>query len=285
MKFKFGKDKNNDSLIIVPKEDIIDLTIKDLTSNNELVKDLTTDQVFQIIKQSVKFATNEQLKAMLANCIKLKDNLEITGQKALLNELTRKIKDIGIEYEAIEAGYKYFIYKKDVRNIINAVNKTKGFEYLQLTPIESYMKLIPPDSNEVIKEASEIFKLLLVLHTDPNGEHKSAVANVNMNKKDKDPILFGSTSFDGDRLYLICSWQDEFCQYTLTDLMEVMAEHITDEDGKLYQIDIPTTIEELVGAINKDNGIWKFYKYDEFTTNTTITSTSTPNITRFYKEF
>lgn len=260
---------------IVPLEDVNNLHIRDLVAEDDIVKALTTDQVFQVLKNSVQQSSEPKLQAMLHSCIALKDHLEMTGQNDLLSTLTTRIKDIGLEYKVLESGHTFFIYRKDVNKIIDSVNNDKGFTYLKLTKLENYMRLIPPESSEAIKKAKEYFPVMYVLHTDPKGSHKAEEDRV---KKDKDPILFGMTGTRSEKMYLICSWEDKYCDFTLPELLDLMSEKLEGDAQKLGQLDIPTTVEELVDNMNESNGIWittyenhiVFNKYE-------IASTTTSN--------
>lgn len=243
----------NEVIDIVPVEEATQLHVTDLVANQSIIKDLSVDQVFTVLKNSIKTLSVESLGVMLNNCNILRENLELTGQKDLLRTLTNRVKDIGKEVKAVEMGFIFYLYKKDVDTIINAVNKDKGFNYLKLTNIESYHRLIPPSTAQFIKNANEIYDKVYILHCDPKGAHEATEKKV---AKDKDPIAFGMISRDAEKLYLIASWNDEYCDFTLTELLDAMAEKEIGGLSPVKQMDIPTTVEELVDKLNADAGIW-----------------------------
>lgn len=259
---------------IVAKEDAAKFTIKDLTSENELVSNLTIDQIFQILKSSVKSTNHEALANMIGCCIDLRDNLEITGQSDLLYTMKKRLETIGEEYKAIQNGFQYYLYQKDVNTIISKVNDDRGFRYLALDNIKNYHRLIPPEALSVVKLAKETFSELLVLHCDPKGVH---LAQKTQTQKDRDPILFGRITSTSEKLYLITSWADNLCDYTLEELLDDMSARMTGEEYAIKIDNIPETIDELVAQLNESCGIWhaNYIKYDDTMPNQTrITSSS-----------
>ena len=256
----FGLFKKSEVTDIVAHEDLDKLTIRDLTDENDVVKALSVDQVFQIIKNSVKSTNETRLQAMLQSCEMLRDNLELTGQTNLLYQLTTRVRDIGKEFSIIEAGYKFYVYRKDINTIIKKVNEEKGFEYLRLDRLHDYMRLIPPQVAELIKSGKEIFEAMYILHIDPNGNQNREVEQV---KKDRDPILFGVPSKKNEKMYLMASWEDSHCDYTLMELLDDMATKMENGNDALHLVDIPTTVDELVNNLAETTGIWNTYHGNE----------------------
>lgn len=279
--FMKKKQEENQVVDIVPVEDIKDLTIRDLRSDDEMVKALSTDQVFQILKQSVKENSLPQLKAMVESCEILKENLEMTGQKDLLSTLVQRIKESGKEYDILRAGYSFYLYRGDVEDIISKVNKEKGFKYLKLTKLADYRKLIPPTVAPLVKDARELFEVIYVLHTDPNGED---TVEENRIKKDKDPILFGMSTSKSEKMYFIASWEDSWCEFTLNRLLDEMAARLTNPNAAHFD-EIPTTVEELVDGIDTSVGIWKSYDIATVNVSGSLTSTSTNYMTINFEDF
>lgn len=272
-------EEKREATDIVPLEDLANLTVRDLTSENGIIKALTTDQVFEVIKNSVKVNSKDQLQFMLQSCQQLKDNLELTGQSNLLYQLTTRVKDIGREYKIIEAGYKFYVYRKDINTIIEKVNKEKGFKYLKLDRLSEYMRLIPPDAAKMINETKELFAEMYILHIDPSGNHEQVKEQT---KKDRDPIVFGLTSNKSEKMYFIASWEDAWCDYTLTELLDDMGQKLGDRE-KVFEVDIPTTVDELVTALSETTGLWN-EKYGTISIQSSMyanSSTSTSNITQY----
>ena len=274
----FGKNKNKDNVIdLVPSEDINKLTILDLRSDNAMVTALTTDQVFQVLKQSVKENSLPELKAMVESCEILKENLEITGQSELLSTLVQRIKESGKEYEILSAGYSFYLYRGDVEDIIDKVNRDKGFKYLKMTKLENYRKLIPTTVAPLIKGARELFSTLYVLHTDPTGEDTVEEKRV---EKDKDPILFGMATSRSEKMYFIASWEDKWCDFTLNRLLDAMATRLVKPDAVNFE-SIPTTVEELIDSIDSTAGIWNTIRVstDDFSSYMITSNSSSPTTT------
>lgn len=279
----FGKKTAKEAVVdLVPLEDVEKLTILDLRNDNDMVAALTTDQVFQVLKQSVRENSLPELKAMVESCEILKENLEMTGQKDLLATLSQRLKESGKEYAILSAGYSFYLYRGDVDDIIDKVNKDKGFRYLKMTKLEDYRKLIPTTVAPLIKEARELFSTLYVLHTDPKGEDTVEEKRV---KKDKDPILFGMATGKSEKMYFIASWEDKWCDFTLNRLLDEMAKRLANPSDVNFDV-IPTTVEELVDAIDSTAGIWNtvHVSLNDFTSSTTLpTATITYNNLHYTK--
>lgn len=277
----FGKNKAKEAVIdLVPLEDVEKLTILDLRDDNSMVSALTTDQVFQVLKQSVKTNSLPELKAMVESCEVLKENLEMTGQNDLLATLSQRLKESGKEYAILSAGYSFYLYRGDVNDIIDRVNKDKGFKYLKMTRLDEYRKLIPTTVAPLIKEARELFSTLYVLHTDPKGEDTVEEKRVN---KDKDPILFGMATSKSEKMYFIASWEDKWCDFTLNRLLDEMAARLANPNDINFDT-IPTTVEELVDAIDSTAGVWNtiHVSLGDFSATTTLaSSTITYNNVRY----
>ena len=277
----FGKNKAKEAVIdLVPLEDVEKLTILDLRDDNSMVSALTTDQVFQVLKQSVKTNSLPELKAMVESCEVLKENLEMTGQNDLLATLSQRLKESGKEYAILSAGYSFYLYRGDVNDIIDRVNKDKGFKYLKMTRLDEYRKLIPTTVAPLIKEARELFSTLYVLHTDPKGEDTVEEKRVN---KDKDPILFGMATSKSEKMYFNASWEDKWCDFTLNRLLDEMAARLANPNDINFDT-IPTTVEELVDAIDSTAGVWNtiHVSLGDFSATTTLaSSTITYNNVRY----
>jgi hypothetical protein len=270
----FGKKKSKDKVVdIVPMDDVEKLTILDLRNDNDMVAALTTDQVFQVLKQSVKENSLPELKAMVESCEILKENLEMTGQTDLLHTLAQRIKESGKEYEILSAGYSFYLYRGDVNDIIDKVNKDKGFKYLKMTRLEDYRKLIPTTVAPLVKDVRKLFSSLYVLHTDPKGEDTVEEKRVN---KDKDPILFGMATNKSEKMYFIASWEDKWCDFTLNRLLDEMAARLTKPDAMNFD-SIPTTVEELIDSIDKTAGIWNTIRLEthDYYSSSSLPATST----------
>lgn len=286
-----------DVVDIIPKEQLElakNYTLADLTrSNGEILNELDIDDIFNILKSSINVVSHNSLAVMVENAAKLKDYLEQTGQTTLLQILKSRLQFINDDYKIIENGFIYFLYERDVNAIIKVVNNHKDDRYLALTKLTDYTKMIPTEALPTVKKAREIFKYLVILHNDPRGAGVRSEQLAKDERKKKDPILFGKTDESSDKLYLICSWSDAYCDYTLPDLLDDMAKKSVGEIPSINAIDIPATVEDLINSINDDFGTWMVVHYPiingnngpfsiSFENSTQSSTTSTNNL-RIYK--
>jgi len=241
------------------------------------LEQMDIDELFGLIKRSAKESNEEALVILLECCEKVKDNLKLTGQTRLMHALKQKVLDIGKEHKAIAHGFKFYVYEKDVEMLIDIVNKGEG-KNLKLTRLPDYAKIIPPDAGETIQAAKDVFGEFLVLHNDPTGAQVREDALQEKRRQAADPILFGKFSTPSDKLFVLYSWDDPYCDYTLLDLLDDMAANASKlQHGDMIIADIPKNVEELVNEINATGMIFSSDKFKVSSLNT-MSSTSSASV-------
>lgn len=106
------------------------------------------------------------------------------------------------------------------------------------------MREIPDDLVETIEKARTIFDELYVVFTDYTGKEERKVEK---ERRDKDPILFGSFKNQtnvADRFYFLGDWVDEYCDLTLDKLVEQYKEKR--DTTPTMTTKIPETTDELI---------------------------------------
>lgn len=129
------------------------------------------------------------------------------------------------ERQLLKQGIDVFVLREDIEDYISQV-KDKVIKVIEL---ENYPRSIPDEIVERVSSLKEqkIFDAYYVVFTDYTGEVER---QVQQEQRRKDPILFGTfeQKIDGiwdiyDRFYFIGDWEDEYCDLTLTKMVEAMS--------------------------------------------------------------
>lgn len=152
----------------------------------------------------------------LAGYIVALKNCDVSGQTALKEKLVRDM--VINKYESVlyAQGHYYVVTEPQV---VDFVKKTE--RGVRLTYVKNYMRVIPPEVVEKIKEMNklEIFDNYAVLHYDPDA--LAYGETIEETKKRRDPILFGLIK-GSNKLYYVTDWIDEFCDLTLDKFVETL---------------------------------------------------------------
>ena len=146
---------------------------------------------------------------------------------------------ISKERQLLQEGINVFVLKEDIEEYIKQVEK----KVVKVIELDQYPRSIPDDIVEKVARLKELnlFDRYYVVFTDYTGEVEKRVT---AEKRRKDPIIFGAfeQKIDGiwdifDRFYFIADWEDEYCDLTLTKMVDAMS-----KKGK--QITYKTSIEK-----------------------------------------
>lgn len=162
-----------------------------------------------------------------------------TGQEYVVRRLAYCMSIISKERQLLQEGINVFVLKEDIEEYIKQVEK----KVVKVIELDQYPRSIPDDIVEKVARLKELnlFDRYYVVFTDYTGEVEKRVA---AEKRRKDPIIFGAfeQKIDGiwdifDRFYFIADWEDEYCDLTLTKMVDAMS-----KKGK--QITYKTSIEK-----------------------------------------
>lgn len=198
---------------------------------------------------SVKGFKHESTKADIEKYAAVQDTLMkkalITGQKEQLAKLKFISTCLKKEAVLIDYGITSFVYKEDILAYADKISDKS----IHITELENFPREVPDEVVEQIAKLKEakLFDQYFIVYTDYAEMEPELKAKV---QKERDPILFG-TFVDShshgvkmlhNRFYYIADWEDEYCDLTLSKMVETMA-----KDGKNieYKLSIPVTKEQL----------------------------------------
>lgn len=215
-------------------------------------KELNPTEYFNGLKDKVQNITDEELIEFYEGCLSLVEKYKITGQKRVIQKLRFLVDCVEKEREAVKLGINSFVYREDIEEYIDNVSEN----VVKIIELENYPREIPDEIVDIISKTKNIFDQFYVVFTDYTGEVEK---QVNKERRDKDPILFGSfqkkseqsNAFSrqevvmSDRFYFLGDWIDEYCDLTMDKFLKEAGK------DKLKEIGTPKNIEEIRKELNR----------------------------------
>lgn len=213
--------------------------------NNEK---LDPQKYFDYIKDKKSTMTPEFLNTFESVVDKELKKAVAIGQDFMVKRLAFTMAMIGKERELLKEDINVYVLKEDITDYIKNVSD----KAVKIVELEFYPRTIPDEVAEKVAALKEknAFDRYYVVFTDYTGEAQKSVAKENMRR---DPILFGTfeKKIDEiwdihDRFYFIGDWEDEYCDLTLTKMVDEMSkrgkdivkvsefEDITEEKVRAY---------------------------------------------------
>lgn len=220
--------------------------LTNLNPNTELLEEVVTERpavFFERVKNSITTLTKVELNQYLAASNKLLEKAKETKQYQLARRLEFKIKAIKGEIYLESLGFNKYIHRDDVMFYMDKVKHRS----VKLSEVKDYLREIPDEAIEIMKQTEGIFSDYLILFTDYTDEIGKTLAQ---KEKDKDPILFG-IFYDEvfkevtERFYFLYDWEDEYCDLTLDKMIMEYKELSDEELVKYSQIDFKAEREDL----------------------------------------
>lgn len=184
-----------------------------------------------------------KLKARVAKLKKLVVNASDMGQTALYENLSHMLAITIRESEANAYGIDRFVDRKFIDKFRNKVKESP----VRFDLLENFPRTIPANVQKKIKEVqgAQLFDNLHVLYLD----YTKQDTRTNKDKiRDKDPILFGTYSYQPDRYYFIIDWIDEKCDLTLDKFVDSMK-----QDDKEFNLgEIPELNEKFFDMLKSE---------------------------------
>lgn len=193
------------------------------TSSNETGK-IHAVLAFKYIKSKFgileKMSLDRRLKKLEDAVYKAIEN----GQEFLAEKMMRHIAKETRESVLYVKGIKYFVEREDV---FKYKNKIKG-GHISDTKFKDYTRIIPPSVLKEKKKFDGCFDDYVIFHYYEKAVEekleKKQMMTPDEKAKMKDPILFGIIK-ETDRLYFIADWEDEYCDLTFDEIVDVIGEN------------------------------------------------------------
>lgn len=179
---------------------------------------------FKYIKSKFGLLEGIKLKIRLARLEKAFNQAVDNGQEALGEKFLREVTREARESMIAAKGITKFIERDDINKVKNKIRDG----HISDTKFEYFIKVVPKDVLEKKKKTEGIFDGYVIYHYyNPEVEkkiEKKLKMTPDEHAKMKDPILFGWIK-ETNRLYFIADWEDEYCDLTFEELVDVVGEN------------------------------------------------------------
>ena len=212
----------------------------------EQEKQMDPQDYFSYIKGMKEKMTDEFLDNLYKIITKQIGKAMVTGQNLQARRLAYSLGVIKKEHELVKRGVDVYVLRENIEKFINEV----ADKAVKVVDLEFYPREIPDAIFERVKELKEakVFDNYYVVFTDYTGETTKEVAK---ERRRRDPILFGTFEHKIDNIWNICDrfyfigdWEDEYCDLTLTKMVQKMSEKgITDI---VNELNLPEVTEDTI---------------------------------------
>lgn len=209
---------------------------------------LSPDQYFNRLKNLKKKMSAESLDQLHDNAMLLLNKYADVGQHKASAKLIFQIECITHEKQLLDLGIDTFVYRDDVEEYIDHIEK----DVVKIMEVANYERDIPDEIAEAIKATRHIFTDFYIVFTDYTGK---AEKQVEKERRSTDPIVFGVIHDQNrtmllDRFYFIGDWEDEYCDLTLSKMVESFKKA---DPSKIieHKIKTPEDIAELKSQLAK----------------------------------
>lgn len=217
------------------------------------VEDVTPTVYFNYVKDKKKDIADENLQMVADNCLTLLNKAKLTGQTKQAKKIFNHYSLIMRELKAASFGFDTIVYKSDIEKFITKISHHP----VKIIELENYPREVDDSVIEklMIAKENELFDEYYVIFTDYSDKEAKKVAK---ERRDKDPILFGSFKSVDDndipenRFFYIGDWKDDYCELTLEEMLTQYEK--SEKAGAKYTIEIPKDVNELkeyMGMVEK----------------------------------
>lgn len=170
------------------------------------------------------------------------------GQKNMLHKLSFVYQTILREKVLLINDINTYVYKEDIVRFIESVKPANSVKIIEL---ERFPRVIPEENATKILKYKEFFDEVCIVFTDFTEDNHESEADKQIVNRNRDPIAFGyfknaSANLRHDRFYFITDWEDEYCDLTLTKLVEELGKLGIKNPTKAIQSENSKHINEVV---------------------------------------
>lgn len=181
---------------------------------------------FKYIKKKFGILEKVKLDARLKRLEKAFNAAVANGQEALGEKMMSDLARETRESVMYAKGIKYFIEKEDLDRYKRKIRDG----HISDTKFKEFTRVIPKDVLDKKKKVEDCFDGYVIYHYWDESAEKVREGKQKMTAQEKDkmrdPVLFGVIK-ESTRLYFIADWEDEYCDLTFEEMIDVIGK---DED-------------------------------------------------------
>lgn len=187
---------------------------------------------FKFVKRKMgileKAVTERRLKKLEKVFDEAVENGQIMLGEKIMKEIAREMR----ETRLYAKGIRHYIHKKD---LFKHKNNIRG-GHISDTRLSKYTRIVPKNVLRAKKKYEKLFDDFVVLHYYNEKAEKKREEKQEMSPEEKDamrdPILFGTVG-ESDRWYYVADWEDDYCDLTFDEIIDVLGETKIEKDPKL----------------------------------------------------
>ena len=172
---------------------------------------ITPAEYFEQLKQLKHENTNESLDTFYDASLALMKKYKLLGQKKMIRKLMFIVNCIPKEKQLLDMGINTFIYKDDIEEYINTVDK----KVVKIIELENYPRDIPDELIPIIQTTQDIFDEYFVLFTDYTGKVERQVEKELQHRqmaRDEAQALMSEWGFDSPEIDTAMFIQSNFAE-------------------------------------------------------------------------
>ena len=176
---------------------------------------------FTYIKRKFNILERTRLDRRLKRIEKAFDQAVENGQNFLaekiLTDLSREMRESVISAK----GIREYIEREDLVKHKHDIKEG----HISDTLLKKYTRVIPKPITDKIKKLKGVFDDFVIWHYYEEKAERKREKKQKMSREEKgamrDPILFGIIK-ETDRLYFIADWEDDYCDLTFDEIVDVI---------------------------------------------------------------
>jgi hypothetical protein len=176
---------------------------------------------FKYVKSKFRILERMKLDRRLKRLDKAFDEAVEAGQDALAKKFLIEVVRETRESAMLAKGFRFFIEKADLSKYKHRIRGG----HISDTKLEDYTRVIPKDVLAKKKHSEGLFDGYVIYHywNEQAEDNRTKKQKLTEDEKQKmrDPVLFG-TIHESDRLYFVADWEDEHCDLTFDEIVDVL---------------------------------------------------------------
>lgn len=177
---------------------------------------------FKFVKSKFKLLERARLDKRLKSIERAFDESVENGQDALAQKILSELVIASRESVIFAKGVTKYIDRDDAMKFKRKINGG----HISDTMLKDFTRVIPKDVIKKKRAVESAFDDFVIFHYYNDDQKDLKDLTPDEKNKMRDPILFGIIK-ETNRLYFIADWEDEFCDLTFNEMVDVIGKDKT----------------------------------------------------------
>lgn len=219
-----------------------------------MTEEFEPTEYFEQLKTMLSEVQMSELESQVEALTEQIVSAKALGQKNMLHKLSFVYQTILREKVLLVNDIKNYVYKEDIVKYIESVKPKNSVKIIEL---ERFPRVIPEENAAKILQYKDFFDEVCIVFTDFTDETYETEADKAVVQRNRDPIAFGyfkntAANLRHDRFYFITDWEDEYCDLTLTKLVEELGKIGVKKPLKEIKEDNSAQVNEIITEALKE---------------------------------